>query len=220
MGSSPFLILEKTRMTFYYGGEDIVTSELAKRLINYCCPLDIQGYEVEDVLMRKNGEAALTAIPQCVSLGLVAPVICVFDSDGRCVVDLLKKCAKSGWKSEYSAINIAEDEGEVWLLADRRGFSDFFQIPQKFIPERNPSHSEISDDFKVKPSLYMLDSVFCHSESQKVRACMHIERPYRKPSTYNNFWPEFIQKHWDIESAAQNSESLRRAILRTKSVFK
>lgn len=206
-------------MTFYYGGEDTVTSELAKQLIKHCCMLEVQSYEVEDVLMRKNGESALTALPQCVALGKTAPVVCVFDSDGRCVVDLLNKNSTDGWKSRHSAINIAKDEGEVWLLADRRGFSDFFQIPQKFIPERAPSHGEISDTLKIKPSLYMLDSIFCHSESQKIRAIMHIERPYRKPSTYNNLWPEFIQKHWNIEVASQNSDSLRRAVIRTKNVF-
>ena len=50
-----------------------------------------------------------------IRLSVVAPGVCVFDSDGDRVVELLKKYAGE-WKKHHLAINIAIDEGGTWLM--------------------------------------------------------------------------------------------------------
>jgi hypothetical protein len=205
-------------MLIYYGGEDTVTSEIAQRLVLHCLPEPLRyGASLVNVLQNYHGTAVFSRCDNIVKLGLETPVVCVFDSDSNCPVELLRESTTDGWVSPYSAINLAIEEGETWLVASKRSFSRYFRISQEHIPEAENGANEIVQEYKI--SLYLLNEVFIHSQSRLVRDTLRLAPRFRKPSTYNNLWPDFIRNYWDIDEAALHSVSLTRAIDRINRIF-
>lgn len=151
------------------------------------------------------------------ALGKTDPVVCVFDTDNTCAIDLLKKYTTEGWTSPFCAVNFAVDEAECWLLADRQGIARFLHVKMSDIPDTNESNEVITP---YKPSLYITKQIAPNSKSKRIRDSLFSPWPEGKPPTYNNIWPEFIERKWDIDRAMQNSNSLRRAVNRIKIAFK
>ena len=196
-------------MIVYYGGEDQVTKLIAKQLIRYAAQLEgIDDITLDDANPRDYGTRALEKLKLIIRLSVAAPIVCVFDSDGDCVVELLKK--------QHLAINIAVDEGEAWLMADKKNFSDYFGLKLSLIPDKKENSHELSESIPYKTSLYFLQQLVPHSRKKKVLNNLTCERPGKKPPTYNALWAEFIEKHWDIDIASHNSDSLLRAITRVR----
>jgi hypothetical protein len=201
-------------MLVYFGGEDTVTKLIAKRIIQHIMTPDDVIFV--DINPRDYGTRALEKIVLACRLSDSAPVVFVFDSDCCCVVDLLKKYAPEGWTKPHLAINVAIDEGEAWLMADRAGFAKYFGIALSKIPILRDDTSEISSSVRYKTSLFFLQELAPTSRKSKVRDSFKCVQPCKKPPTYNNLWPEFINNIWNIDEAAKNSESLFRTIQRIK----
>ncbi len=102
---------------------------------------------------------------------------------------------------------IAVREVEAWLLADRDGIANFLKIPLSKVP-LNP---ENESDPKQK-------LVNLARKSQSRRLALEIVPPVgsRAPigTLYNERMCEFVIKHWNIQRALENAESLRRAMKR------
>lgn len=204
-------------MIVYYGGEDQVTKLIAKRLIQYVAQLDgLDDIILDDANPREYGARALEKIPLMVRLSMEAPVVCVFDSDGDCIISILRKYAGDNWKKQRLAINFAIDEGETWLMADRKGFSKYFGLELSAVPSKMDNMEELSYSIPYKTSLYFLQKLVPLSSKKSVVENFHCDRPGKKPPTYNSLWPEFIEKYWNVEMASQNSDSLLRAINRIR----
>lgn len=204
-------------MLVYYGGEDPVTKLIAKRLIMHAAELD--GYadmELEDANPRDRGAKALDNLHLMIRLSKSSPVVCVFDSDGDCVVEILEKHAPEGWKGENLAVNIAIDEGETWLMADSKNFAQYFGLKRSDLPAKQEKSLELSSSIPYKTSLYFIQKLVPLSKKSKVKESLSCQRPGKKPPTYNNLWPDFIESYWNVEEAAKNSDSLRRAIQRVR----
>lgn len=207
-------------MLVYYGGEDTVTKLIAKRLVMYAAELD--GYtdiELEDVNPRDHGTKALDNLHLMIRLSRTTPVICVFDSDGDCVLGILKKYAPDGWKGSSLAVNIAIDEGETWLMADSKNFALYFGLKRSHIPIIQKNSLELANSIPYKTSLYFLRELVPLSAKPKVKESLSCQRPGKKPPTYNLLWPNYIEKHWNIEEAAKYSDSLRRALQRVRTAL-
>lgn len=214
-------------MKVYYGGEDTVTKLIAKRLIQHAASLEsLEITELEDANPRDYGTKALEKLKQMVRLTRFAPLVCVFDSDGGCVVELLEKyvpdqaCRQRGWKEPRLAVNIAIDEGETWLMADRAGFAAFFGVDENLIPQKLETAKELSQSIPYKTSGYFLNAIAPYSRKKKVVETFAVPRLNRKPPTYNRLWPDFIAKHWNIANACGNSESLSRAVARVRTALR
>lgn len=208
-------------MIVYYGGEDQVTKLIAKRLVRYAAQLEgLDNITLDDANPREYGTRALEKLELIIRLSDAAPVICVFDSDGECVLEILKKYAKEGWKKPQLAINIAIDEGETWLMADSVNFSNYFGFSPSLIPNKEENSQELSKAIPYKTSLYFLTQLIPHSTKQDIREILTCEKPGKKPPTYNTLWPEFIEKHWNIDVAIHNSDSLLRAVNRVRLALK
>lgn len=205
-------------MRVYIGGEDDVTKTIAKRLVEHT--LSKYGKEsvvFEDIAGRSRGTGVLSKLPNMVALGRKAPVVFVFDSDGDCVVEILKKYCPDGWKSEFCAINIAIDEGESWLMADRAGFSKYFGIRPEDIPPCETGRDEISLPYKT--SLYIMRELVPKSIKKCVKENLQCTKTLKKPPTYNNLWIDYIMNFWDIDEASKNSGSLTKAVTRIDRIF-
>ena len=204
-------------MTVYIGGEDFVTKQVVRRLIRFC--VQQKEVEFEDLTFRAYGTRALETLNTMLNIAKNYPVVCVFDSDGNCIIEMLSRYLGDKKNVDYAAINFADDEAEAWLMADRRGFATFFDVPLDKIPAKKQGDFELSDSIPYKTSLFILKEIAPLSKVEYIRNALAFERPGKKPATYNTIWGKYIDEIWDIDKACDNSESLERAVKRIKKML-
>ena len=141
-------------MKLFYGGEDDVTKSIARRLaLDISKDLNISDIILEDVGIRERGSAILKKLPQIVALGRKYPIIFVFDSDGECILEILKRACPAGWNNTFTSLNIAIDEGESWLIADQLSFAKYFGVN---VSDIKYSSNTQEMTFPYKTSLYIM----------------------------------------------------------------
>ena len=201
-------------MTIYYGGEDDVTKYIARKLAYAVSnEMKLKDAIIEDVGIRERGAAVKNKLQQIIRLGKKTPVVFVFDSDGDCVVDILKQTCPEGWTDSFCALNIAIDEGESWLLADKKGFADYFGVAGEDIPIFQKA-GEVT--YPCKTSLYIMKNIIPKSRKKEIRENMCCTERGKKPATYNVFWKDYIDNVWNMNEAEKMSDSLSRSINRVK----
>ncbi len=206
-------------MIIYFGGEDEVTRAIAKKLASEIAGnLQIGEVVIEDVGIRERGTAVKSKLQQLEFLGRTNPVIFVFDSDGDCVIDILKKSCPKGWGNSFCALNLAVDEGETWLLADKKGFSSYFAIDINAINFLQDDEGEI--EFPYKTSLFIMRNLIPKSTKKEVVNSMTCTERGKKPPTYNVYWKKYIEDVWNMEEARKQSKSLAKAIERVENRLK
>ena len=204
-------------MTIYYGGEDDVTRYIARKLANDISrEMKIEDVFTQDVGIRERGAAIKNKLQQIVRLGKKNPVVFVFDSDGDCVVDILKQACPDGWADSFCALNIAIDEGESWLLADKIGFAKYFGVNIEDI-DFAQEVGEVT--YPYKTSLYIMRNIISKSTKKEIKENMSCTEKGKKPATYNMFWKEYIDNVWNMNEAKRFSNSLLRAIKRVENRF-
>lgn len=125
------------------------------------------------------------------------------DSDGKCPVDLRARLmAGIPEENPRFALRIAHSMAEAWLMADRDGFSRYFHVSAERVPP-NPEQLE-----HAKTTLLALCT---RSSSREIRRDMLTDDGQVGP-LYVHRINEFAASRWDVESAALNSPSLRRAV--------
>jgi len=103
-------------------------------------------------------------------------------------------------------------------MADTQGFSRFLQISEENIPgvrnmdRRNPENVE--PIFPYKPSLYLMRELAQHSADHDLKRKLTPRAMAKKGPEYNSALRPFIRHHWNIDAAARNSYSLRKAVRR------
>ncbi len=135
----------------------------------------------------------------------VQPVLCIADTDGGCPVVLRERWLPRTAGSKF-LLRLAMSEGESWVLSDRAGAAGFFGLPQKAIPTR--------PDSLVDPKREVLRL----ARSSRVRILrqevVSAQDPNRPGVGYNLHMSRFVAENWDVERAADESPSLRRAVAR------
>ncbi len=200
----------------YIAGEDEVTRRVIYRILNYCSP---EGCRVLNALPARGGEIK-KRILEFNQLAAKTPVILLTDLDANpCAPTLKKKLLKGAVTQENFIFNIAVDEAESWLMADREGFAKYMSLPLKSIPEAcmqkqggNKACMEMQFNYK---SSYFLTHVLaeeCRNETLKAQLC--VKGKASKGKEYNAAILPFVNAHWDIEVAMKNSDSLARMVNR------
>lgn len=193
-------------------GEDEVTKEIIKRLLQY----SVNQYRIIREEPVRGGEIEKKA-PMYNALNL--PVILLTDLDTYdCPPSLIEKWFKETPLNPGLIFRIAYGEAESWLMADRQGFSEFLKIDEEHIPEiknidrRNPDN--IEQIFPYKPSLYLMNVLAQQSRDNELKRKLTPRSLAKKGPEYNAALRPFIHEQWNIEAAARNSYSLRKAIRR------
>lgn len=184
----------------YVIGEDALTCALGARLveeITQCAPTL--------PLINTHGVTRLqAALRRYFGLVNVAPVLCLADTDGKCVIELIKRWAPHGMPSNF-LMRFAVTEAESWLLADIEAFANFLHVPQSKMPQ--------SSDELDNPKKKIVD-LASRSSKRLLRQEMVSERDSSKPGVgYNIHLREFAAHYWRPLEAAKVSPSLARAIL-------
>jgi len=193
-------------------GEDDVTREIIKRLLKEAAhPFRIIREEP-----ARGGEIKNKTLMYNV---LDMPVIILTDLDTHdCPPSLISEWFKDLSVNPDLIFRIAYGEAESWLMADIEGFSGFLQISREHIPDvrnidrRNPENVE--PIFPYKPSLYLMRELAQHSIDNDLKRKLTPRKLAKKGPEYNSAIIPFIRYHWNIEAAARNSYSLRKAVRR------
>ncbi|MBQ9578911.1 MAG: hypothetical protein IJR28_05200 [Ottowia sp.] len=180
-------------------GEDALCCALGQRLAAYCLP----QWELMPPPYDAGGVTKLQKrLTKYIDFSRQQPVLCIADTDGKCAVYLLRD-----WKIRPSAqfvLRLAATEAESWVLADRQGFSKAFGVPLNKLPH--------CPDEEADPKRLIM-SLVARSKVRLLREEMLAARdPSRRGLGYTLHLADFVRGQWDIETAAQHSPSLARAV--------
>lgn len=206
-------------MKVYIVGEDDATREIIKRVLNFCSSkfeillsLPVRGSQIKSNIIKYN------------KLAEHYPVILLLDLDANnCPPEILNYYFSDTTKNDKFIFNIADDEAEAWLMADRKNFSDYFQVPIDNIPlpknivKRKKSFYEMS--FPYKSSYYMVNEIIPNSRKTEFKQQMIPHKGAKKGKEYNTALNPYIQDIWKIENAINNSISLHKMILRVNDLL-
>lgn len=204
----------------YIVGEDDVTKEIIKKIIAYCSidkiniiqSLPARGSQIKNLINNYN------------KLASSKPVILLMDLDANnCPPQLIREL-HIDHKSDKLILNIAIDEAEAWLMADRYNFASYFQVDIDSIPTSHRTKlngsKEIKEmDFPIKASLYLNTYIIPTSRSIKIRSQMLPEKNAYKGKEYNKVVVPFIKENWDVANAMLNSDSLKRMVDRIQTLI-
>jgi hypothetical protein len=139
----------------------------------------------------------------------VQAMLCIADTDHRCVLTLRRELEPRNAPTRF-LLRFAVSEAESWVLADRQGAADFFQVPLKSMP----LHPEEEPD--AKRTVLHLAKI---SKVRVLRNEMISSTDINKPGTgYNLHLCRLVSSAWQPERAAEHSSSLQRALLRLASL--
>ncbi len=190
--------------------EDQVTKEILHRIINHVGDINIKSE------LPARGGKIKSLIDSFNSLSLITPVVLLTDLDQyNCAPELISDYLKSPKNPDFY-FRIAVDEAEAWLMADRKGFAEYFQVSLDTIPTsiiRSNLRQLVNEmDFPYKSSLYLIKEIIPKSSNKEYRENLQPHLGSKKGVLYNSTLTPFIRNKWNIENAATNSYSLRKTI--------
>lgn len=178
------------------GEDDVTRAILIRILAETGLPYSILREEP----VRGGQVESVELIAKYNRLALSYPVILLTDLDNEdCPIAILNRHFKeTSPKNEAFVFRIAVSEAEVWLMADRQGFSNFLGIDESFIPglkglnPRNPLNVEL--EFPFKPSLYLMKTILPSSVRADLKRQLTPIKGARKGPEYNSALLPFIEK--------------------------
>jgi len=206
-------------MKVYIVGEDAVTFAVIKRILTYCSP----DFEIIIELPARGGSVK-SKIQEFNKLSETHPVVLLIDLDYHdCAPQLIERLIKD--KNDDFIFNIAVDEAEAWLMADRDGFASYFKIKIEDMPYAHQTNQGgrkrlIEMSFDYKSSMYLTQELIKKSKSPEHVQQLTPKKNAAKGPLYNECMLPFIQNAWNIDNARQNSDSLNRMILRLEKLIR
>lgn len=206
-------------MKVYIVGEDAVTVAIIKKIIAYC------STEIEIITeLPARGGKVKSKIDEFNALSNAFPVILLIDLDAdTCAPLLLKKLVEN--KNDNFIFNIAVDEAEAWLMADREGFAAYFGIKLEDMPishkTKQGGRKELTEmKFDSKSSWFLTHELIKKSGNSGFIRQLTPKDGAAKGPEYNAGILPFIENGWSIDNARNNSDSLDRMIGRIETVSK
>ncbi|MDR1338792.1 MAG: DUF4276 family protein [Prevotellaceae bacterium] len=206
-------------MKVYIVGEDPVTYAIIKKVLAFCSP----KIEIITELPARGGQVKCK-ISKFNKLSESFPVILLTDLDASlCAPQLLAELLEES-KNENFIFNIAVDEAEAWLMADREGFSKYFNIeigdmPNATLTKQGGRNELVEMNFSYKSSMYLTHELVNKMKKKEHRDQLTPKQGAAKGPEYNPCMLPFINEHWNINQAKVNSDSLNRMILRIENLL-
>ena len=201
-------------------GEDQVTREIIKRLISIYAPHFTQLNEIP-----ARGSQALNAdnIVKYNRLALSIPVILLTDLDDTLCAPTKKQEILHGIEQNpLFIINVAVEEAETWLMADKDNFISYFcvedKIPNAQMCRMHGRNERIETIYEYKPSLYMMREIISTSTKLAIQKQLTPKEGAKKGPEYNIAMTPFIQEVWNPENARLKSYSLDKMIYHLQSI--
>lgn len=205
----------------YIAGEDEMTCQVIFRLLGLYAG---KALGATLVTLPARGGQLKSKLPSLVELARKnAIVVVLLDLDNDYCPPLLKQklLSSCGELPDTFFFNIAVDEVEAWLFADRQNFAEFFCVKSELLPESCQTKlggprwvTELCVDYKS--SLLLTHKVAVESTDERIRKGVGVMDPMEKckGAEYNGIMTEFVKYHWDPENARMCSTSLDRFVKR------
>jgi hypothetical protein len=184
-------------------GEDPLTCALGEQLVAELLP----GWSMPLTSINTKGiTKLLPELPRFIQQAKhLRPVLCIADTDGKCVKALLSEWLPKAPPENFS-LRLAVSEAESWLLADRKALACYLEIAEKLV-------SKIPDE-EVNPKRHLL-TLARKSKKRDIRLEVVSQTDLSKQGNgYNPHFCNFVKTHWSAQRAAENSPSLARALPR------
>jgi hypothetical protein len=180
-------------MKVYIVGEDPVTYAIIKRVLAYCSG----GFEIIAELPDQGGQVKSK----------------ILEFNALSISD----------KNDNFIFNIAVDEAEAWLMADREGFANYFKIILEDMPTAHKTkqggRKTLTEmNFSYKSSMFLTHELIKKSKHLEFIRQLTPKKGAAKGPEYNSCMLPFIQNIWNIDNARQNTDSLNRMIVRLQNL--
>ena len=208
----------------YIVGEDAVTIRILHRIITFCANIRHVSVNILAEFPVRGGKIK-EAIEKYNNLSLTSPVILLTDLDNiSCAPMLLANLLNGIAKNQQFLINIAVDEAEAWLMADRLGFSKYFcvdinAIPLPFQTKQGGRNYCTEMNFSCKSSFDFTHRILQTCTNEAIKSQLQPKNGAAKGPEYNSIVTPFISEKWNIDVARKNSNSLDRMIRRIISLI-
>ena len=205
-------------MKVYIVGEDAVTFAIIRKILVHCS----DSFEIITELPARGG-GIKKKVQEFNNLSKSYPVILLTDLDSdTCAPVLLNRLIQN--KNDKFIFNIAVDEAEAWLMADREGFSSYFKIKLEDMPSTHQTKQGgrkllTEMNFAYKSSMYLTHKLIQKSRSSEYKQQLIPKKGAAKGPEYNSCMLPFIQNAWNIDNACQHSDSLTRMIMKVKKLL-
>jgi hypothetical protein len=207
-------------MKIYIVGEDLVTYAIIKRILSFCS----DKFDIISELPARGGQIK-SKIKEFNKLSATYPVVLLTDLDASsCAPQLINNLMPEN-KHENFILNIAVDEGEAWLMADREGFANYFgldinKIPTTVLTKQGGNKALNEMNFPCKSSWFLTHELIKTSKKSELIKQLTPKQGASKGPEYNTGILPFIQERWNITNACINSDSLTRMVSRIKLLVK
>lgn len=209
------------QLNVFIVGEDPVTRAIIYRLVKDYAP----GIRIIQSLPARGGEIK-SKIVSFNHLALSYPIILLSDLDTEPCPPIAKTNLLKG-VTEVAPdfiINIAVDEAEAWLFADREGFANFFGVPIESVPKSvlkklQGIKPRIEMEVPIKSSYYLTHNLIGLSSNDTLKNQISSSSSC-KGKEYNSALLPFISSFWNPEEARKNAYSLDRMIQRIERLVK
>lgn len=136
------------------------------------------------------------------------PWVVFRDTDTKCPVTLRQQLLLGVATSPLFVLRLAHCMTESWLMADTDGFAQYFNVSRDVVPLDVESLEHAKHTLlalcKRSRSRDIREEVAHDATTEGVLFVLHLN--------------EFALNHWDVEAAAQNSASLRRAVAALRAI--
>ena len=176
--------------TVFEGTSD---QEMVKKIISH------SGLLIQQALPKNGSGNVDKLVPKLAKTGAWNPWIVFRDSD-----KLYKKLTSSTPPNPAFVLRIVHPMSEGWLMADAQSFSQYFKVPVSKIP--------VDTEALTHAKRHLL-SLCLKSRSGNIRNDV-VRSDGTTGPLYASRINDFAEKHWDVRTAAENSPSLRRALVR------
>lgn len=137
--------------------------------------------------------------------------------DNECAPSLIDQWFKFA-KNERLFFRVAVKEIEAWVLADYKNFSKFLNVSPDVIKKKIPN---LEADNILDPKETLLQITNAKSKiARKENIVFVSEGKFYQGSAYNSEMSNFIHSFWNVKFAAQNSNSLQKAIKAIQTSYK
>ncbi|MGV9975405.1 hypothetical protein [Nocardia beijingensis] len=166
------------------------------------------GKEIGKLIVKDGKTRIDPLIPKYNQAALRSPWVVFRDSDAKCPVKLYSELTAAISVSPSFLLRIVHPMSEGWLLADPEGFSEYFGVRISDVPR--------APELLAHPKKTVLQ-LCSRSRSRSVSRDM-VAPGERTGPRYTVRINDFAMTRWDVSNAVANSDSLKRAVERIRSL--
>lgn len=189
--------------------EDLLGESIARKIIQKYAP----NYQPHSINKTGGKSAILKRLLEYNRLAKHLKFFILLDLDQeQCIVHFIKKCFKNKLLKENLIFRVAVLEIESWILADSKGFSEYFKVPKEKLHD-NPD--------KLKdPKRFLVNIIkkCCKEKSYRESIIPDKNSGAVVGPAYNSAMIQFIEKKWSPKRAINVSTSLKRCIQAVKNI--